>query len=314
MAIEFRDYYETLGVKKSASAEEIKKAFRSLARQYHPDVAKDKRRAEEFFKRINEAYEVLSDPQKRKKYDQLGANWQSSHSPSSKSRDWNQHPFSFGGTGFSDFFEQFFGTKGRQRHESGFENFEKQSARRGFEQRNYDLESDLLVTLNEVLNGSIRTVSMQSRDLQGNKKTDRFRVKIPAGVKQGQRIRVPGKGEAATGTRRGDLFLKVRYERHPDFQTKDDDLFFTLNIAPWEAVLGSKIRVPTLEGTLLLQIPPRSSAGSQLRLKGRGLVNTRGERGDLFVSLMVKLPEAISEKERRLWEELAQKSSFNPRK
>src|SRR6202045_1029302 len=223
MAVQFRDYYETLGVSKTATEDEIKSAFRKLARKYHPDVAKDKKAAEEKFKQINEAYEVLSDPEKRQKYDQLGANW---NQPGGfqPPPQWGGQPggsyqwsgdggggveFEFGGTGFSDFFEAFFGG-GRGR--SAFGGF---GGREATAERGADVEADILVTLEEALHGSTRTVSLRRA---GSNKVEKYQVKIPKGVHEGQRIRLAGQGEAgAGGGKSGDLFLRVRFARHPDF-------------------------------------------------------------------------------------------------
>src|SRR6202048_1824102 len=225
MAVQFRDYYETLGVPKTATDDEIKSAFRKLARKYHPDVAKDKKTAEEKFKQINEAYEVLSDPEKRKKYDQLGANWNqpggfqpppewgAGAQPGGGHYQWGGDgrgvEFEFGGTGFSDFFEAFFGG-GRGR--SAFGGF---GGREATAERGADVEADILVTLEEALRGSTRTVSLRRA---GSHKVETYQVKIPRGVHEGQRIRLAGQGEAgARGGKSGDLFLRGRLARHPDF-------------------------------------------------------------------------------------------------
>ena len=319
MAVEFCDYYETLGLKKGAAAADIKKAFRKLAREYHPDVAKDKKRAEEKFKSINEAYEVLSDPEKRQKYDQLGANWDKAPRGGAGGAGRNPaYEYHFGGTGFSDFFEQFFGAQGQQGGRSRSSNpFDDLSGRgRGdFPQRGQDLESDILVTLNEVLAGTMRAVSLQQTDPKtGEAKNHTFKVKIPAGVGSGQRIRVSGKGGAGRGNGRpGDLFLGVKYARHPDFQPRGADLLYDLAIAPWEAVLGTTVKVPTLEGSVSLRVPPGAPSGLKMRVRARGLVTMSGERGDLLVSVTIKVPESVNEEERALWEKLAEISVFNPR-
>ena len=322
MSVEFRDYYETLGVKKNASAEELKKAFRRLAREYHPDVAKDKQHAEAKFKQINEAYEVLGDPQKRKKYDQLGANWDKvpPHGAGGGPRpgQGGSYEYHFGGTGFSDFFEQFFGAgggRGTRQGRSPFGEFTSGGRSSGFEQSGYDLESDILVTLHEVLQGTVKSVSMQQTEPHtGEVKNHTFRVKIPAGVRQGQRIRVAGKGGPGVGSGKpGDLFLRVKYAQHPDFQPSGSDLFFNLNIAPWEAVLGATLSVPTLEGSVSLKIPVGAGSGAKLRVRGRGLVDTAGKRGDLLVALVMRVPAELNGEERALWEQLAKQSTFNPR-
>lgn len=326
MGVEFQDYYKVLGVAKTATDEEIKKAFRKLARKYHPDVAKDKKTAEEKFKEINEAYEVLGDPEKRKKYDTLGADWKRGAAPPP---GWNQRPgrgrgqaagagheeFHYGGTGFSDFFEQFFA--GRE----GFRDLDGSDPRRGFRQqaagptRGQDAESDILVTLHEALNGSVRQISLRRRDASSGEATDTFRVRIPAGATEGRLIRVPGKGgEGFNGGDSGDLFLRVRLACHPDFRVKGADLYHDLQLAPWEAVLGATVSVPTLDGGVSLKIASGAQPGQQLRVRGRGLATDGGGRGDLFAVISVASPEEISADERKLWEQLAAQSSFNPRK
>jgi len=313
MAVQFRDYYETLGVSKTATDDEIRSAFRKLARKYHPDVAKDKVAAEEKFKQINEAYEVLSDPEKRKKYDQLGANW---NQPGGfqPPPGWDaQQPgggfyrygsgdggveFEFGGTGFSDFFEAFFGGG---RGQSAFGGFGR---RQPGAERGSDVEADILVTLEEVLNGSKRTVSLRRSK---SAKTETYQVKIPRGVHEGQRIRLAGQGEAgAGGGKSGDLFLRVRLARHPDFSVEGSDLIHDVGIAPWQAVLGAELQVPTLEGKARMKLPPGTQAGQRFRLRGRGLPSSTGNRGDLYVVPQIQIPKKLSERERKVWGELAE--------
>jgi curved DNA-binding protein len=315
MAVQFRDYYETLGVSKTASDEEIRSAFRKLARKYHPDVAKDKKTAEEKFKEINEAYEVLSDPEKRKKYDQLGANW---NQPGGfqPPPDWGggAQPggyyqwsggdggggvdFEFGGTGFSDFFEAFFGG-GRGRSAFGGFGHREHTAERGT-----DVEADIMVTLEEALNGATRQVSLRRA---GSKKVETYQVKIPRGVREGQRIRLAGQGEAGErGGKSGDLFLRVRLARHPDFTVEGADLIHEVRIAPWQAVLGDQLVIPTLEGSARLKIPPGTQGGQRFRLRGRGLQGVSGSRGDLYVVVQIAIPKKLSEREREVWEQLAQ--------
>jgi len=244
MAVQFRDYYETLGVPKTATDNEIRTAFRKLARKYHPDVAKDKKAAEEKFKQINEAYEVLGDPEKRKKYDQLGADWNQPGGFQPPPGWGAQRPgegfyrsggdggiqFEFGGTGFSDFFEAFFGG-GRGR--SAFGGF---GGRQATAERGSDVEADIMVTLEEALHGSTRTVSLRRA---GSNKEESYQVKIPRGVHEGQRIRLAGQGEAgAGGGKSGDLFLRVRLARHPDFSVEGSDLIHELKCRLWKAAYG----------------------------------------------------------------------------
>jgi len=326
MPVQYRDYYEVLGVSRTASDAEIKKAFRKLAREFHPDVAKDKKKAEEKFKEINEAYEVLSDPAKRKKYDELGADWKQGadfrpppgweNFAGGQGRNFRggtpgaeEFEFHFGGTGFSDFFEQLFGARGRG---AGFAGRDF-GGRRGFaeediSERGRDIEGDIMVTLEEAMRGSVRSVSVRH-----NSHTDTYQVKIPAGVTEGQRLRVAGRGEAgAGGGEAGDLYLRVRLAKHPDFRVEEHNLIYEAELAPWEAVLGANISVPTLDGRVNIKIPPGTQNGQKLRVRGRGLP-TREGHGDLIVVTKVEVPGNISESERKLWEQLARESRFNPR-
>ncbi len=321
MAVQFRDYYETLGVAKTASADEIKSAFRKLARQHHPDMAKAKEKAaaEEKFKTINEAYEVLSDPEKRAKYDQLGADW---NQPGGfqPPPDWGRGgaggggfhryaggngggvEFEFGGTGFSDFFEAFFGGG---RGESAFGGGGGFARRPATAERGQDVEADIMVTLEEALNGSTRQVSLRRSD---SEKVETYQVKIPRGVHEGQRIRLAGQGEPGTrGGKKGDLFLRVRLARHPDFSVEGNDLVHEATLTPAEAVLGTALEVPTLEGFRRLKIPAGTQAGQRFRLRGRGLPTATGGRGNLFVVVQIAIPKKLSEAERALWEQLAAK-------
>src|ERR1700751_2436406 len=312
MAVKFRDYYEVLGVPRGANDADIKKAFRKLAREFHPDVAKDKKVAEEKFKEINEAYEVLSDPEKRKKYDQLGADWNrpggfqpppqwEGQQPGGGFYQWGGDggrgvEFEFDGTGFSDFFEAFFGG-GRGR--SAFGGF---GGRQATAERGADVEADIMVTLEEALHGSTRTVSLRRA---GSDKVENYQVKIPRGVHEGQRIRLRGQGEAgARGGKSGDLFLRVRLARHPDFSVEGSDLIHEVKIEPWQAVLGTDLVVPTLEGNVRLKIPPGTQGGQRFRLRERGLPGVSGKRGDLYVDVQIQVPKKLTERERELWSEL----------
>src|SRR6266513_2286924 len=313
MAVQFRDYYETLGVSKTASEDEIRSAFRKLARKYHPDVAKDKKTAEEKFKQVNEAYEVLSDPEKRRKYDQLGENWNQPGGFQPPPQWGAGQPgggfhrgsgenggveFEFGGTGFSDFFEAFFGG-GRGRSAFGGFGQRTTSAERGS-----DVEADIMVPLEEALNGATRQVSLRRA---GSKKVETYQVKIPRGVREGQRIRLAGQGEAGErGGKSGDLFLRVRLARHPDFSVEGSDLVHEVKIAPWQATLGDQLIVPTLEGSARLKLPPGTQGGQRFRLRGHGLPTAGGGRGDLFVVTQIQIPKKLTEREREIWSQLAE--------
>jgi len=316
MAVQYKDYYESLGVPRNASAEQIKKSFRKLAREYHPDVAKDKKRAEEKFKEINEAYEVLSDPDKRKKYDELGANWKSGaefRPPPGftgfggqpfRGRTAGGEEFHFGGTGFSDFFESLFGGRTRGGNFGGFGPRGNYSAEE-FAERGADIEGDIMVTLEEAARGSVRTVNVTHGD-----RRESHQVKIPPGITEGQKLRLPGRGgHGSGGGEAGDLYLRVRLARHPDFDVDGHNLIYELELAPWEAALGSEISVPTLDGRVNIKIPAGTASGQKLRVRGRGL----GRDGDLMVVTRIVMPEKLSAGEKKLWEQLARESKFNPR-
>jgi curved DNA-binding protein len=308
MAVKFQDYYETLGVARAASADEIKQAFRKLARLYHPDVAKNKVTGEAKFKEINEAYEVLSDPEKRVRYDELGPNWQDGaggHSAPGANRgrtrtQAGESDFEFSGTGFSDFFESFFG--------SG-------QSRDAFAQEGRDVEADLLVPLEEALRGASRKVTLRRGDRSGGAdRTDTYQVRIPPGVREGQRIRLAGQGGSGSGSgSAGDLYLRVRLARHPDFSVLGSDLYCDLDLAPWEAVLGVQAMIPTLDGPTSLRVPPGTAAGCQLRLRGLGLPRDERARGDLFAAVKIRTPVSVPADERALWEQLGRVSTFRPR-
>jgi curved DNA-binding protein len=317
MSAQFKDYYAILGVGREASPEEIKKAFRKLARLYHPDMAQEKTGSEEKFKEINEAHEVLSDPGKRTKYDQLGAAGVGGASFSA--RDHGGMPegreFHFGGTGFSDFFEHYF--SGATRYRSPHDEDEGvRTGAGGRARRGHDIEGDILVTLDEAMHGTQRPVSLQSMDRRtGRAQTHSFQVRIPPGAMDGRRIRVPGQGEPGVmGGAAGDLYLRVRHAAHPDFTTREADVLHELPVAPWEAVLGAEVVVPTLDGSIKLKVPPGFESGQMLRVKGRGLPKGKsGERGDFLVVIQMVLPPLPSEAERALWEQLRSVTSFHPR-
>ncbi len=321
MSVEFKDYYATLGVPRDAKDEAIKSAFRKLARKYHPDVAKDKKSGEAKFKEINEAHEVLSDPQKRKRYDELGANWKEGaayppppgasprgHAYASNGRQ--TEGFHFGGTGFSDFFEEVFARSGG----SGFSFDEEEGGSGRFTQSRdatpgNDIEGDILVTLDEVLKGAVRDISLQSDPSRsGEAQVRHFKVRIPAGVREGQRIRVAGKGGEGGGAgKSGDLYLRVRLAAHPDFRVRGADLYYDLDLAPWEAVLGTTAKIQTLTGQVGVRIPPGTNGGQQLRVPKHGLPQGKeGGAGNLYVVVAIKISKAITAEEKALWEKLAQ--------
>lgn len=319
--MKFRDYYEILGVPREAGPDDIRKAFRKLARKHHPDVAADKSSAEEKFKEINEAYEVLGDPEKRKKYDALGEHWR-------QAGDFAPHPggdgafhywdatrgagadrdYHFEGTGFSDFFESFFGSRG-----NGFGPRGK-AATRG-PRRGRDIESEIMVTLDEVIHGAERSLVMQATGGREAGERRTVRIRIPKGVTEGQTIRCAGLGEAGeAGGPDGDLFLRVHLERHPDFRVDAHDLYYELRLAPWEAVLGATVPVRTPHGEMKIKVPPGTTSGTEFRLSGKGLPRGKeGAPGNLFAVAQVVIPESASAEETLHWQALAACSKFKPR-
>jgi curved DNA-binding protein len=309
MAVAFRDYYEVLGVARDASPDDIRAAYRRLARQYHPDVNKESG-AEDRFKEISEAYNVLRDPEKRERYDRLGPNWKAGEDISGAAgfdgfEGFEGVRFDFGGEDvdggdFSDFFDEIFGARGRPRagRRTRFE---------GFAGRGGDQEAVLELTLEEAFAGGRRRITLgDGRD---------YEVNIPAGVRDGQRIRLAGEGgRGMGGGPSGDLFLRVRIKPHPKFRLRDRDVEVDLPVAPWEAALGASVQVPTLEGTAKVRVPGGSSCGRKLRLKGQGMPGSGGARGDLYAVVKTMVPKRLNREERELFERLADVSSFDPRK
>lgn len=320
--MKFRDYYELLGVAKDASQDDIRKAFRKLARKYHPDVAEDKSTAEEKFKEINEAYEVLGDPEKRAKYDKLGANWDQPVHPGEAEQEYWQQPSGSGaggnpenwqhfeGTGFSDFFENYFG--GRQG--GGQSGYFHQGGRRAADsspRRGRDIESEILVSLHEAMHGAERTLVMQTPTGERQEIT----IRIPKGITDGKMIRAAGLGNPGThGGEAGDLFLRVRLERHPDFRVSGHDIYYDLCITPWEAILGATVPVRTPHGESKIKIPAGTENGTEFRLAGKGLPQGKsGGHGDLFAVISIVSPSSANDEERKHWQAIADLSKFNPR-
>jgi curved DNA-binding protein len=320
MAVAFRDYYEVLGVPRDASSEDIRRAYRKLAREYHPDVNKDPG-AEDRFKEASEAYEVLRDAEKREQYDRLGANWRAGEDVSGSPgfEGFRSGPGGFGGagvggfggfgdsrvefgdTGFSDFFEGLFGNRTGTRTRAGAgDGFD------GFSMRGGDQEATLELSLEEAARGGRRRISLGAgRD---------YEVNIPAGVVDDQRIRLAGEGgRGSGGAPSGDLFLRVRLKPDPRFRVEGRDLYVDVRVAPWEAALGASVEVPTLTGSTQMKVPAGSSSDRKLRLKGKGLPSPRGKPGDLYAIVKIVVPKKLTEQERELFEQLADVSSFNPR-
>ncbi len=347
MAVKFHDYYQTLGVARGATADEIKKAYRKLARKYHPDVNPGDKSAEEKFKEVSEAYEVLSDTEKRKRYDQLGADWKAGadFTPPPGWAGWTPYGKGwegarveygdlrdiFGGaTGaagvgdFSDFFETLFGAR--------------PGAARGapFTMRGRDIETEMEISLEDAHRGSMRTITLRSQatcsacngsGVVNNKpcptchgagvvtRPKTLDVNIPAGVREGSVIRLAGQGEPGRGNApSGDLLVRLRLKPHRIFSvTSEGDVQIDLPVAPWETALGARVNVPTLDGSVEMTIPAGAQGGQRLRLRGQGLNRRSGGRGDEYVRLKIVTPPKPTEKERELFERLAAESRFNPR-
>jgi curved DNA-binding protein len=305
--MEFKDYYQTLDVARDATLDDIKKAYRKLARKYHPDVSKEAD-AETRFKEIGEAYEVLKDPEKRSAYDQFGSQWKAGQDfrpPPGWDANFEFRSNGFGGgqSGFSDFFESLFGGLGRAQAQGG-----------GFHHVHHgmydgeDHHAKLVIGLEESFQGTSRTVSLQQPG--GGRHRD-FNVKIPKGITAGQRIRLSGQGAPGRGGRSGDLYLEIAFHKHRLFRAEDRDIFLDLPITPWEAALGATVTVPTLGGKVDLKIPAGAQSGQKMRLKGRGLPGATP--GDQYIVLKIVTPKADSDAAREFYQKMAQELPMNPR-
>ena len=309
--MEFKDYYDTLGIERDATQDEIKRAYRKLARKYHPDVSKEAD-AEAHFKQVGEAYEVLKDPEKRAAYDQLGANWQAGQD-FRPPPDWDQG-FEFQGagfddSGFSDFFESLFGQRGA-RAGSG-------RGHREFHARGMDSHARVIIDLEDAYRGGDRKLSLKHSELGADGRPvireRTLNVRIPKGVRQGQHIRLANQGGAGIGEGgAGDLYLEIEFARHPIYHVEGKDVYLDLPVTPWEAALGATVKVPTPSGKVDLKIPANSASGRRLRLKGRGI--PAKQPGDLYVVLQVALPPAGTEAAKRAYDEFRQALDFNPRR
>ncbi len=302
--MKYKDYYKTLGLARGASEGDIKKAYRRLARKYHPDVSKEKD-AEERFKEIAEAYETLKDPQKRAAYDGLGA--YRSGEQFRPPPDWFDRfhvngAADLGGIDLSDLFASFgLGGMGGRR---GFQGFGS-ARRRGGATRGQDVEARVQLGLEEAARGTEVTLQVGGQQV---------RARIPRGTTDGQRLRLRGKGAAGTGGGpTGDLYLTVMLRPHARFRADGHDLRIEVPLAPWEAALGTAIEIPTLDSRVTLKIPPGSRSGQRLRLAGMGLPKPAGGAGDLYAVLSIALPETLSTRERELYEQLRDASRVDPR-
>lgn len=310
--MDFKDYYKVLGLEPGADDKAVKAAYRKLARKYHPDVSKEKD-AENQFKEVAEAYEVLKSAEKRAEYDELRKYAQQGR-PFEPPPGWQPRGNAGfademgGGRDYSDFFESLFGAAGRTQGPG------RSSGRRG-----QDVEMELPILLEETLADEAKKIAFQlpqysadGRPLAPISKT--LNVKIPAGVSDGERIRLKGQGaQGLGGAANGDLYLIIRLVPHPLFDVEAHNLILTVPLAPWEAALGSKVTVPTLDGKIHLSIPANSQSGQRLRIKGKGLMNKLGERGDLYALFKIVIPAQADEPTRALWAQLAEQAAFDPR-
>jgi curved DNA-binding protein len=314
--LEYKDYYQVLGVARSASSEEIQKAYRKLARKFHPDVSKEAN-AEARFKEIAEAYEVLKDPARRTKYDRYGQAWKARESGGEPPPGFEEFRFDFGGapfgsgaSGFSSFFEMLFGQPSPGER-PGWATWSGEG-RGGWARPGVNREYGLELSLDEAARGGVRELTMTEPE---SGSTRRIRVNLPIGVLPGQTIRVPGQGGDGRGSGpRGDLLLRVSLAPHPRFALAGRDLHTTLDVTPWEAALGGEAEVPTLSGPVRVRIPAGTSSGRRIRVRGRGFPGGKDrESGDLIAELRVVVPESLSPRERELFEQLRESSAFRPR-
>jgi len=311
--VDYKDYYQLMGVERGASQDEIKRAYRKLARKYHPDVSKESD-AEIRFKELGEAYAVLKDPEKRAAYDELGANWKAGQD-FQPPPDWGSG-FEFSGSGFdgadsgaySDFFEQLFGQGMGSRQGTGYS--------QGFHARGEDHHAKVLVDLEDAYNGATRAISLRTPELDATghvtTKDRTLNVKIPKGISQGQKIRLSGQGSPGHGGgKAGDLYLEIEFRSHRFYRLDGNDVFLDLPVTPWEAALGAKIKVPTPSGPVDLKIPAGSGSGKKLRLKGRGIPGS--SPGDFYVITEVTLPPADSDAKKEIYRTMEKEMPYNPR-
>ncbi len=324
--MEFKDYYATLGVAKNATDKEIKQAYRRLARKYHPDVNPGDKAAEARFKEINEAYEVLSDPEKRKRYDELGANWRLYEQAQAAGQGFDAGwPFGgawrvdFGGEGggfrtvhvdgvrdlfgdedpFSEFFHTFFGG-----------GVGAQGRRGPVASRGRDIEHEVELSLEDAFHGVTKRLTVRTG---GRARV--IDVRIPPGVRDGSRVRAAGEGEPGRGgAAAGDLLLRVHIRPHPVFERKGDDLYVKVPVPVTTAVLGGEVEVPTLDGPVRMKVPPVTQNGQVLRLKGHGMpvAGRPGARGDLYATVDVRMPTRLTPEERQHYEALARLAGARP--
>lgn len=333
MSLEYKNYYKILGIKRKADGNEIKKAYRKLARKYHPDINKEAD-AEKRFKEISEAYEVLGDPKKRKLYDQLGSNWKDGHNfkpppqgqGAGQYQQWSFHggtgqtgSYSFEGFGddFSDFFQSIFGQSGA---DGGFGNTKRTRSRsyRNSPMKGQDLEADIHLSLHEATKGGRRKLSMQVQEMDEQgiimPKTKDIEFNIPSGLTDGSKIRLKEKGgKGYFGGKDGDLHLRIKISDSQGFSIDGYDLERELPITPWLAALGGEVSVPTIDGRTKIRIKPGTQSGQRIRIKGKGMPRHSSKpQGNLYIAVKIVVPEKLTAKEKSLFEELAKESTFQP--
>jgi len=291
--MEYKDYYKILGVSRDVPQDELKKAYRKLARKYHPDISKEAN-AEAKFKEVGEAYEALKDPEKRAQYDQFGSSYQHGQSFNPPPGWGGQGGSGMGGGNFSSFFESMFSGGGMGGNDQFFAQGE-------------DVNAKITVSLEDAFNGAKKSI----RRPGGANQTGTINVKIPAGITSGKKIRLAGQGKAGAGGEAGDLFLEIIIANHAHYQVEDKDVIINLPISPWEAALGAKITVPTLAGKISLTIPTNAKSGQKMRLKGRGLPGKQA--GDQIVVLQIMTPPADTPEAKQLYQQMAEELNFNPR-
>lgn len=327
MAVKYQDYYEILGVPRNASQDTIQSTYRKLARKYHPDINNAKG-AEDKFKQIGEAYEVLGNAEKRKKYDQLGKNWHmgedfspppgwSSAATGNTGRSTGGFEFEGFGSGFSDFFDTLFGGFGRSRDED--EDPVTYAFSGQFNRKGQDHEAELTIPLDDAYRGARRSISLKTvvSDGSGRQRTinKTYDVQIPKGVTEGKRLRLGGQGGDGSGEgKRGDLYLTIHIAPHAQFRVSGKDIEVDVPVTPWEAALGAKVSVPLVEGSAQITLPPGIESGRKIRVRNKGLGGSGADSGHLYALIKIVVPDNLSPEERRLFEELAKVSKFSPRR
>lgn len=310
--MQYKDYYETLGVSKDASQAEIKKVYRKLAKKYHPDANPDNKGAEEKFKSINEAYEVLGDEAKRKKYDQFG-----SASDFQNGSNFDPSQYGFGGFGqgsgghninFSDLFGSIFGNSGFDRDDLFGGNRGCSSHGCGSTQKGKDIETEISVTIKEAYEGCKKNVTLRTPN---GEKT--ISIKVPTGILPDKKIKLKGQGQPGVRGVNGDLYLKVKFKKDHIFELDGINLNSTVSLSPWEAALGTEAIIQTLDGKIKVKIPAGIQTDGKIKIAKKGYNDSKGNVGDLYIRVKIVNPTSLSEEEKELYEKLKEISTFNSR-